>query len=53
MKRVTMALYVYITGFYFMYKNKNWPLLDFYIHSFSLKGHSLGSGTPLNTAVGC
>jgi hypothetical protein len=39
-KRVTMALYVYITGFDFMYKN--WPLLDFYIHRFLVKGPLAG-----------
>ncbi len=35
-----MALYVYITGFDFMYKN--WPLLDFYIHRFLFKGPLTG-----------
>ncbi len=36
------AAAVYITGFDFMYKNKNWPLLDFYIHRFLYKGPLTG-----------
>jgi hypothetical protein len=39
-KRATMALYVYITGFDFMFKN--WPLLDFYFHRFIIKGPLAG-----------